>query len=81
MCRNDYIRTIKLTISRNLKEGFSYRANDFEVGISKIDKEANKSAYVAIFDMNDLIKSINTSNIFMCEDTNKKHKMREFLKV
>lgn len=80
-CRNDYIRMVKLSIQRNLKEDFAYRANDFEIGITEKKHSNNsRSPYLAIFDMNDLLRNIKCGSILNCECVEKKHKMSEFLK-
>lgn len=80
-CRNDYIRMVKLSIQRNLKEQFSFRANDFEISITeKNPNSEGRIPYIAIFDMNDLLRNIKCGSILNCECVEKKHKMSEFLK-
>lgn len=80
-CRNDYIKMVKLSIQRNLKEQFSFRANDFEIGITEKTPSSNgRSKYLAIFDINDLLRHIKSGSILSCECIEKKRKMCEFLK-
>lgn len=80
-CRDDYKKMVRLSIQRNLKEQYSFRANDYEIGIfDKSQEEVGKKRYVAVFDMNDLLRDIKSGSILNCECIEKKHKMFEFLK-
>lgn len=80
-CRNDYLRMVRLAIQRNIKECYTYRANDFEIGIQEKTPSDNKrSKYLAIFDINDLLRHIKSGSILNCECIERKHKMCEFLK-
>ena len=80
-CRNDYVRMVKLSVQRNIKDCYAYRANDFEIGITgKKTNSEGRSPYIAIFDMNDLLRNIKCGSILDCECVEKKHKMGEFLK-
>ncbi|WP_300916066.1 hypothetical protein [Helicobacter rodentium] len=80
-CRDDYKKMVRLSIQRNLKEAYSFMANDYEVGIfDESQEEVGRKRYVAVFDMNDLLKNIRQGSILNCECIEKKHKMSEFLK-
>lgn len=80
-CRDDYKKMVRLSIQRNLKEQYSFRANDYEIGIfDKSQEEVGRKQYVAVFDMNDLLRNIKHGSILNCECIERKHKMFEFLK-
>lgn len=78
-CRNDYLRMVKLNVQRNIKEKYSYRANDFEIGIKAKQDDNTRSQYIAIFDMNDLLCAIKQGGILNCLCVDKKHRMSEYL--
>lgn len=80
-CRHYYVRMVRLSIQRNLKEQYSFRANDYEIGIfDKSQEEVGRKRYAAVFDMNDLLRDVKGGSILNCECIEKKHKMSEFLK-
>lgn len=80
-CRDDYKKMVRLSIQRNLKEQYSFRANDYEIGFfDKSQEEVGRKQYVAVFDMNDLLRNMKSGGILNCECIEKKHKMFEFLK-